>query len=190
MRQYSLSDQANGESYRISVKREAMGVPGLVSNFLHDGLRLGDEVELFAPAGDFVFKNKGKPVVAISAGVGLTPMQAILESLAEQRSEAEVHYLHACENHEQHSFKKRVKQLATKLNLIHHTWYNQDHDPEESVHHGLMDLSTITTLPLEDGDFYLCGPVGFMQFAKQQLQNLGVDSDRIHYEVFGPHQDF
>jgi nitric oxide dioxygenase len=83
-----------------------------------------------------------------------------------------------------------VKQLATKLNLIHHTWYNQDHDPEESVHHGLMDLSTITTLPLEDGDFYLCGPVGFMQFAKQQLQNLGVDSDRIHYEVFGPHQDF
>ena len=190
MRQYSLSDQANGESYRISVKREAMGVPGLVSNFLHDGLRLGDEVELFAPAGDFVFKNKNKPVVAISAGVGLTPMQAILETLAEARSDIAVHYLHACENHEQHSFKKRIKQLATKLDLTHHTWYNQDHDAEANIHHGLMDLSTITTLPLEEGEFYLCGPVGFMQFAKQQLLNLGVDADRIHYEVFGPHQDF
>jgi len=190
MRQYSLSDQANGESYRVSVKREAMGVPGLVSNFLHDGLRLGDEVELFAPAGDFVFTNKNKPVVAISAGVGLTPMQAILETLAEARSDIAVHYLHACENHEQHSFKKRVKQLATKLDLTHHTWYNQDHDAEQNIHHGLMDMSTITTLPLEDGDFYLCGPLGFMQFAKQQLLNLGVDSDRIHYEVFGPHQDF
>ncbi len=190
MRQYSLSDQANGESYRISVKREAMGVPGLVSNFLHDGLRLGDEVDLFAPAGDFVFTNKNKPVVAISAGVGLTPMQAILETLAEARSDIAVHYLHACENHEQHSFKKRVKQLATKLDLTHHTWYNQDHDAEQNIHHGLMDMSTITTLPLEEGDFYLCGPVGFMQFAKQQLLNLGVDSDRIHYEVFGPHQDF
>jgi len=190
MRQYSLSDQANGESYRISVKREAMGVPGLVSNFLHDGLRLGDEVELFAPAGDFVFTNKNKPVVAISAGVGLTPMQAILETLAEARSDIAVHYLHACENHEQHSFKKRVKQLATKLDLTHHTWYNQDHDAEENIHHGLMDMSLLTTLPLEEGDFYLCGPVGFMQFAKQQLLNLGVESDRIHYEVFGPHQDF
>lgn len=190
MRQYSLSDQANGESYRISVKREAMGVPGLVSNFLHDGLRLGDEVELFAPAGDFVFKNRSKPVVAISAGVGLTPMQAILETLAEARSEVPVHYLHACENHEQHSFKKRLKQLATKLDLTHHTWYNQDHDAEQNIHHGLMDMTTISTLPLEEGDFYLCGPVGFMQFAKQQLLNLGVDSDRIHYEVFGPHQDF
>ena len=189
MRQYSLSTSPNAETYRISVKREAMGVPGIVSNYLHDALRLGEEVELYPPAGDFVFHNNAKPVVTISAGVGLTPMQAILETLAECGYQAPVFYLHACENHQQHSFKKRLKQLAKQLNLTHHTWYNQEDTQEDNIHHGLMDLSTLDDLPLTEGDFYLCGPVGFMLFAKQQLVNLGVAIERIHYEMFGPHQE-
>ena len=189
MRQYSLSTSPNAETYRISVKREAMGVPGIVSNYLHDALRLGEEVELYPPAGDFVFHNNAKPVVTISAGVGLTPMQAILETLAECGYQAPVFYLHACENHQQHSFKKRLKQLAKQLNLTHHTWYNQEDTQEDNIHHGLMDLSTLDNLPLTEGDFYLCGPVGFMLFAKQQLVNLGVAIERIHYEMFGPHQE-
>ena len=189
MRQYSLSTSPNAETYRISVKREAMGVPGIVSNYLHDALRLGEEVELYPPAGDFVFHNNAKPVVTISAGVGLTPMQAILETLAECGYHAPVFYLHACENQQQHSFKKRLKQLGQQLNLTHHTWYNQEVTSEDNIHHGLMDLTTLDNLPLTDGDFYLCGPVGFMLFAKQQLVNLGVAIERIHYEMFGPHQE-
>lgn len=189
IRQYSLSDTANGETYRISVKREAMGVPGIVSNYLHDGLRLNDEVELFAPAGDFFFVDRNRPVVTLSAGVGLTPMISILENLAQKGYSQPVMHLHACENHQQHSFKKRVLQLTQALNLTHHTWYNNDHSEDPLIHHGLMDLSSIDNLPLENGDFYLCGPIGFMKFAKQQLETFGVSTDRIHYEVFGPHQD-
>ncbi|MBN3561007.1 NO-inducible flavohemoprotein [Aliamphritea spongicola] len=191
IRQYSLSDTPNGETYRISVKREAMGVPGQVSNYLHDGLRLNQEVELLAPAGDFLFTDRQRPVVAISAGVGLTPMISILETLAKQGYSQPIHYLHACENVEQHSFRKRVNQLAEVLPLTAHTWYNQDHSDAANTHHGLMDLSLIKEeLPLNDGDFYLCGPTPFMRFIKQQLLNLGAAEDQIHYEVFGPHQDF
>jgi nitric oxide dioxygenase len=195
-RQYSLSDTANGNTYRISVKREIIGTPGVVSNYLHDSLRLGDEVTLYPPAGDFCYQEKTTPVVLISAGVGLTPMQSILETLAKNTQEnthnhqcPDIYYLHACNNTNEHSFNQRVLALSHILPLQHHTWYANDESTSQYIHHGFMDISDIKdTLPLTNGDFYICGPVAFMQFAQQQLIALGVPSERIHYEVFGPHE--
>ncbi|MEW6996321.1 NO-inducible flavohemoprotein [Colwelliaceae bacterium BS250] len=186
IRQYSLSDMPNGSTYRISVKREILGVPGIVSNFLHDGLSVGDVINVNAPAGDFFFVNRDAPVVLLSAGVGITPMQSMMELLAAQDYRLPVHYLHACENAEQHSFHPRVSELSAANNWQHTTWYNKTESEDANIKHGFMDLST-EELPLTDGDFYLCGPIPFMQFAKQQLLTLGVCEDRVHYEVFGPH---
>jgi nitric oxide dioxygenase len=187
IRQYSLSDKSNGENYRISVKREIIGIPGKVSNYLHDNINIGDEVNLYAPAGDFLFVNGNKPVVLISAGVGITPMQAMLETLAEQSYQETVHYLHACENSKQHSFSPRTAQLINDNNWQQHIWYQNEESDLQNTYHGFMDFSEVT-LPINDGDFYLCGPIGFMQFAKQQLLTLNVPENNIHYEVFGPHQ--
>lgn len=190
IRQYSLSGKANRENYRISVKREIVGTPGIVSNYLHDGLRLGDEVTLYAPAGDFYLKKSSAPVVLISAGVGLTPMQAMLETALEDEKE-DIHFLHACENSEQHSFKKRLSKLVEQNKVTSHIWYKSETISTDSAHHGYMDIASIEDqLPLDSAEFYLCGPVGFMQFAKQQLLTLGVNSDSVHYEVFGPHESF
>lgn len=197
IRQYSLSTAANSHSYQISVKREVIEQPGIVSNFLHDGLRLGDQVELFAPAGDFYFEDKQAPVVLVSAGVGLTPMQAMLETFAANQYDQPVFNLHACQNRYQHSFIRRNQALTQKLKLTNHVWYQDvQHEAgtgslaEFEQHHGYMDFAAIAdTLPMENADFYICGPVGFMRFAKQQLQTLGVDESRIHYEVFGPHAE-
>ena len=186
IRQYSLSTAANGKTYRISVKREVNGVPGVVSNYLHDGLNVGDEVNLYAPAGDFYFVDRKAPVVLLSAGVGVTPMQSILETLAADKYSEQVHYLHACENSKQHSFAQRVQQLTTENPWQQYTWYRSEESDSEQIGHGVMDFST-RDLPLSNGDFYLCGPIPFMQFAKQQLLTLGVSEDRVHYEVFGPH---
>ncbi|TRX56459.1 NO-inducible flavohemoprotein [Thalassomonas sp. M1454] len=186
IRQYSLSTAANGKTYRISVKREVNGVPGLVSNYLHDSVNVGDEVNLYAPAGDFYFIDRKAPVVLLSAGVGITPMQSILETLAANEYSEPVHYLHACENSQQHSFIERVKQLTADKPWQQYTWYRNEESDNENIGNGVMDLST-RNLPLSNGDFYLCGPIGFMQFAKQQLLKLGVAEDRVHYEVFGPH---
>ncbi|MDG1731949.1 MAG: NO-inducible flavohemoprotein [Thalassotalea sp.] len=186
IRQYSLSTAANGKTYRISVKREVNGVPGVVSNYLHDGVNVGDEVNLYAPAGDFYFIDRKAPVVLLSAGVGITPMQSILETLAANDYSEPVHYLHACENSQQHSFNERVEHLTADKPWQQYTWYRNEKSDSENIGHGVMDLST-RDLPLSNGDFYLCGPIAFMQFAKQQLLSLGVNETRVHYEVFGPH---
>jgi nitric oxide dioxygenase len=169
---------------------------------LHDGLRLADEVTLYAPAGDFFLNKTDAPVVLISAGVGLTPMQSMLETLlAEQGSKEEsslqksaqkkIHFLHACENSGQHSFKKRLASLVQQNKVKALTWYKSETLEQADIHQGYMDLAAVEEqLPLALGDFYLCGPVAFMQFAKQQLVTLGVNDTRIHYEVFGPHESF
>lgn len=190
IRQYSLSDSPNGSTYRISVKRETLGVPGVVSNYLHKSIQEGDVVKLRSPAGDFFFEDRDSPVVLVSAGVGVTPMQAMLEKLAQQQYQHEVYYLHACENQLQHSFAQRTELLANENNWQIHTWYA---DPIETLplnaKRGLMDFDQVN-LPFGQANFYLCGPVAFMKYAKQQLLNQGVAEQRIHYEVFGPHTDF
>ncbi|QBY05349.1 NO-inducible flavohemoprotein [Thalassotalea sp. HSM 43] len=190
IRQYSLSTAANGKQYRISVKREQGQIQGLMSNYLHDHIQVGDLLDLHPPAGDFFFIDKQQPVVLISAGVGVTPMQAMLDTLAAQGYQQQVSYLHACENAQQHSFNSHTQSICQQHGWQHFTWYNQDVPAGdtlgENIATGFMDFSQVS-LPLSQGDFYLCGPLGFMEFAKQQLLNLGVSEERIHYEVFGPH---
>ena len=190
-RQYSLSTAPNNQTYRISVKREGIDDrSGVISNYLHDHLNVGDEIEAMPPAGDFFLKDNKTPVVLISGGVGLTPMQAMLNTLAKQQYSHPVSYLHACAHQGQHSFKDHVNSLKDQLNLSVHTWYEQANREEEGVLNGMMQLEAIKdSLPLTNGEFYLCGPVGFMMFVKQQLLTLGVEADRIHYELFGPHQE-
>ena len=193
IRQYSLSAKANNESYRISVKREVSEVAGvlskgIVSNYLHDELHIGDDVDLYAPAGDFFFTDRQRPVVLLSAGVGITPMQAMLETLAHQGYNNQVHYLHACENSEQHSFSAKTTSLISDNNWQQAIWYRDEVSEQAHIHHGMMDLTKVE-LPIEHGNFYLCGPIAFMQFAKQKLLDLGVVMENIHYEVFGPHAD-
>lgn len=161
MRQYSLSDRDNGRSYRISVKREQHSdTPGVVSNYLHDHVQIGDEIELMPPAGDFMLQQTAAPRVLISAGVGITPMMAMLETLVEQAARdtttavPPLLFLHACENVEQHSFTKRLQQLTQQTPWLHSAvWYR--HTKETASTHiappnnsnkpliftGTMDLS-------------------------------------------------
>lgn len=194
IRQYSLSDKASGSHYRISVKRETQPQPGLVSNYLHDDVHEGDVVHVLPPAGDFYLKHPTAPTVLISAGVGLTPMMAMLETIVDSGKNPPVWFLHACEQQQQHSFATRVRTLANHHDNVHHVvWYHQATVADlqhTDVYAGLMDLSLLKAqLPLTQGYFYLCGPVGFMAFAKQQLLALGVAPSHIHYEVFGPHNE-
>ncbi|MGF1844702.1 NO-inducible flavohemoprotein [Vibrio clamense] len=191
IRQYSLSQKPNGKTYRISVKREGVNTDnvGLVSNHLHDNVEVGDSVKLYAPAGDFYYVEREKPVVLISAGVGVTPMQAMLQSLSGVEDK-QVTYLHACETQEQHSFIEDVNDLISINGWNQKTWYRCSNEKIAASHQhfGEMNLDSITSeLPLDNGDFYVCGPVPFMDFVVKQLDELNVPRDRVHYEVFGPH---
>ncbi|AOW84555.1 NO-inducible flavohemoprotein [Vibrio mimicus] len=185
IRQYSLSQGSNGKDYRISVKREGVGSdnPGVVSHYLHNKVKVGDSVKLYAPAGDFFYVERNRPVVLISAGVGATPMQAILHTLAEQ-NKSEVTYLYACNSAKEHTFAQETAKLVAEHGWQQQIWYR-----DEASEHALQGEIQLTeaSLPVQDGDFYLCGPIGFMQYVVRQLLELGVEKERIHYEVFGPH---
>lgn len=191
MRQYSLSDKPNSSTYRISVKREQGEVNGLVSNHLHDSVEQGDVLDILPPAGDFFLQHQHLPTVLISAGVGLTPMMSMLEATVDSHPQTPIHFLHACENPEQHSFTQRVAELekiTPELNA--YTWYANHAPEQDNVFSGLMSLAPMAQqLPLGSGNFYICGPTGFMSFIKNQLLDLGVKDAQIHYEVFGPHSD-
>lgn len=183
IRQYSLSHKPNGKTYRISVKREVGEYNGLVSNYMHDSVSVGDIVRLYAPAGDFYLQDNRAPTVLISAGVGATPMQAMLHQLADQK-QANVSYLYACNNAEQHTFKQETQALIDEQGWKQYTWYLND----EADYKGQMDISLITDeLDFDTAHFYLCGPIAFMESVVKQLTEQGVERERLHYEVFGPH---
>ncbi|SON50732.1 NO-inducible flavohemoprotein [Vibrio tapetis] len=185
IRQYSLSDAPNGKSYRISVKKESLGI---VSKYLHDDLLVGDIVKLAPPCGDFFFNSEEtSPVALISGGVGITPMMSMLESVKASH-QAPIHWLHATDNAQRHGFKQHLQSLEETHALVtSHTWYREGE--EANVHSGLMDLSKIeSSITWTTTQFYMCGPVVFMQSIAKQLLDLGVKAEQIHYECFGPHK--
>ncbi len=190
IRQYSLSDAPNGKSYRISVKRDSEGV---VSQLLHDKFAVGDELAVIPPAGDFFLKTSAeKPLTLISGGVGLTPVMSMLNQRLNGET-AETLWLHASEDGAAHAFGEEINHKLTQHNkLAAYTWYRAPGATDIQGSHydfaGTMDLNAINgTLPT-NGDFYICGPVGFMAHVKAQLTTMGVADAQIHYEVFGPHK--
>lgn len=188
IRQYSLTRKANHKGYRIAVKREE---GGQVSSWLHDRAEVGDVVNLAAPAGDFFLQvDPTNPVTLISAGVGQTPMLAMLDTLAAAGHPAQVNWLHAAENGSVHAFANEVAALGSQLpHFTSHIWYRTPAADDSYDTRGLMELRPLQSqLVAPQMQFYLCGPVGFMQFAASQLVALGVSADRIHYECFGPHK--
>lgn len=191
IRQYSLSDKANGRSYRISVKREQSPLPGRVSNYLHQFVNEGDELELLPPAGNFYLQSTEVPTVLISGGVGITPMMAMLETLCATEAPPPVWFLHATEHAGQHSFVERVDSLADSVRALKvYYWHRQQQSHSNTVFCGLIDLQRLSDeLPLAAGQFYICGPIDFMKTVKGQLLAMDVPVEHIHYEVFGPHSD-
>lgn len=192
IRQYSLTRKADGKGYRIAVKRED---GGQVSSWLHNSANVGDVVHLAAPAGDFFMSvENNTPVTLISAGVGQTPMLAMLDTLAKSSHTAQVNWFHAAENGDVHAFADEVKTLGSSLpRFTAHTWYRQPTEADRQAaafdSEGLMDLSAMEGAFSDPAmQFYLCGPVGFMQFAAKQLVELRVEPESIHYECFGPHK--
>ena len=192
IRQYSMTRKADGKGYRIAVKREN---GGQVSNWLHNEAKEGDIVHLAAPAGDFFLDvSPQMPVTLISGGVGQTPMLAMLDTLAKNHHPAQVNWFHAAENGEVHAFADEVNALGAELpHFTSHLWYRSPTEADRQAaafdSEGLMALEPLAAnLQNPEMQFYLCGPVAFMQHAAKQLVALGVSSDRIHYECFGPHK--
>ncbi|MGI9280566.1 MAG: NO-inducible flavohemoprotein [Endozoicomonas sp.] len=194
IRQYSLSDAANGKSYRISVKREGAGdTQGLISNYLHDDVQVGDVVELSPPAGDFFLDtNNESPVVLLSGGVGVTPLLSMLNTLTALNTSEPIRFVHSALNGSTHAFSDHVNALAEKHDNVEKVvFYDEPAESDQNYDHaGRTDLGLIREqIEIPGAHYYFCGPLGYMSMVNETLQGWGVPSENIHYEVFGPHKN-
>ncbi|MZD08047.1 hemin transporter [Streptomyces sp. SID5785] len=185
IRQYSLTGAPSAATRSIAVKRVpgTDGTPdGEVSQHLHTHVRPGDLLRVSAPYGDLVLEADGAPLLLASAGIGCTPMLAMLDDLAGTGHDAPVTVLHADRSPATHALREDHEALAAKLpDAAVHFWYEQGGAGDRT---GLMDLSDVTVAPGTRA--YLCGPLPFMRAARGQLLAKGVAAADIHYEVFGP----
>lgn len=189
-RQYSLTKADNGKHRQFAVKR-VHGLPtpdGEMSNLLHNEVQVGDEVVLSAPFGDVVLEYTDRPVVLASAGIGITPMAGMLSHLVKSGSQRQVMLLHADDSPASFPLRAQVTEdLAQLPDGSLSAWFLEPAasgaDPGSGFE-GFMDVTAVD-LP-EDAEYYLCGPLPFLQSVRSALVAKGVPAKDIQYEVFGP----
>ncbi len=189
LRNYSLSGPPDADSYRITVKRER---DGAASGYLHGRLAVGDRLEIAAPRGAFILDESQAPVLLISAGIGATPVLAMLHALAEEHSDRDVWWLHGARNGREHPFAAEARALLDSLPSAHaHICYSRP-EPSDLQGRDFDDAGRLTAsllaqleLPL-DATAYLCGPAPFMEEVSAGLAAIGLEAVDIHTEPFGP----
>ncbi len=189
LRNYSLSGPPDADYYRITVKREHAGA---ASSYLHTRLRVGAQLEIAAPRGTFILDRTNAPVLLISAGIGATPVLAMLHALATEHTEREIWWLHGARSSRDQSFPAEVRALLSSLpNVRTHVCYSRpgpdDLEGRDFDSAGRLTASLLVQLaPPRDAEVYLCGPMPFMEEISAGLAAIGIDASRIHTEPFGP----
>ena len=176
LRSYSLSGAPRNGEYRISVKREDHGV---VSRWLHTHIEPGSVIDAAAPRGDFFLTDESAPVILLSAGIGVTPVLAMLHALSVARSDRDIWWLHTARNRETDAFAAEVTDLTKTLPQARQLLFYTETQ-------GRLDGHTIGALGLPtNGVAYLCGPTKFMSDMHDALVGIGMDHARIRSELFG-----
>src|SRR5437870_2302108 len=186
-RSYSLSGSLSTQRYRISVKIEPNGAAG---TYLREHVRVGDALDVSSPRGSFILQSGERPVVLLSAGIGATPVLAMLYALAAVRSTRQVLWLHAARDRQHHPFAAEVRRLM--LALTHGRSYvcyskpdSRDKMGEDFDATGHLSRSVLNEVGVpREADVYLCGPTRFMADMKEALATVGVAPERIHVELF------
>ncbi len=186
-RSYSLSGPLSAERWRITVKSEPNGAAG---DYLRDHVRVGDALDVSAPRGSFVLESGQRPVVLLSAGIGATPVLAILHELARDRSTRSVSWIHSARDRQHHPFAAEVRGLMLALPHGHsHVCYSRpgpaDKIGEDFDAPGHLSRSVLDEVGVpRDAEVYVCGPTRFMADMKEALGDLGVARERVHVEIF------
>lgn len=184
LRHYSLYSAHTDEGIKFAVRRDNRNEHyGLVSNYLHDEVEVGDTILLSAPAGDFALNQdlmgqNDIPLVLISAGVGVTPILSMLEAQIASNPKRPIIWAYACQNEQHHAFDKQVNQLLASAKDVEKQVFYFDSGK-------LLDDRYLATLP-EPADIYVCGSMPFMESIIDGLTALNHGLDKVHYEPFGP----
>jgi ferredoxin-NADP reductase/MOSC domain-containing protein YiiM len=189
LRNYSLSDLPAEDHYRVSVKLEENGA---ASTYLHAHVSVGDVLDVAAPRGAFTLASDNQKIVLISAGVGATPVLAMLHALAAETSPRQIWWLYGARNREDHPFAEEARGLIKVLPAAKsYVGYSRP-GAEDRAGIDFDAAGRIGTEVLEkigvprDADFYLCGPRAFMDELTAGLKSWGVAGNHVHSELFGP----
>jgi ferredoxin-NADP reductase/MOSC domain-containing protein YiiM len=188
IRSYSLSHPPGADGFRISVKQEPDGAG---STYLQTRVQIGDTIEAAAPRGSFTLRAGTQPVVLVSAGVGATPVLAMLHALAAAQDPREVWWVHGARNGAEHAFAGEVDGLLTALPHAHRIVSYSRPEPDDTPgaafdRNGRISIETITdaAIPVE-ADYYLCGPDAFMRSLSAALTARGTVPEHVAMELFG-----
>jgi ferredoxin-NADP reductase len=188
LRSYSLSSEPSAERWRLSIKREPNGAAG---GYVDTVLKVGDVIETSAPRGSFTLGQGDGPVILLSAGIGLTPVLAMLHALAVSGSRRDVWWVHGARNGAEHAFAAEARALLKSLPGGHsHIRYSApgptDRPGVDFDGPGRLGVQVFKELGApREADFYLCGPGAFMSGLIADLMNWGVPAERLHSENFG-----
>ena len=197
---YSLSDGSqHNDYYRVSIKRVAAPTatpeapPGVASNYFHDFVQTGDLLDVKAPSGNFYLDlTRRRPIVLIGAGVGITPVLSMLNSITHYGLKNDVWFFYGVRNSDEHIMRDHLVALARenerlKLNICYSDPLeadekNRDYDFDERVTADLLSR----VLPNNNFEFFICGPPPMMESLTQDLRSWGVPDGHVHFEAFGP----
>jgi ferredoxin-NADP reductase/MOSC domain-containing protein YiiM len=187
VRSYSLSLAPNAATYRISVKQEPHGQ---ASSYLNHDLRAGDALDVAAPRGDFVLDEGTGPVLLISAGIGVTPVLAMLNQLAAGHSQRVIWWLHGARGPREHPFAAQAHALlATLPHACEQVFYSAATPAELRAAHaaaGHITMEALAGRGVPPGsNAYICGPASFMADMGAALTAIGLGPAAIHTELFG-----
>ena len=181
IRQYSLSDAAATDYYRITVKCEAHG---LASNHLHDS-QVGDQLLCRPPAGVFTCNNTLQPLVLIAGGVGITPIFAMLKENLQNGVEGEnILFINCARNKDLLIFDAELAKLSAEYGFTYKACLESG---DEGDYTGFLNEQVLDRwMADKSANVYFCGPLPFMKAINSALLNTGFEADQLNYEVFGP----
>jgi nitric oxide dioxygenase len=187
-RQYTVSSTASGRRLQITVGRVrgVDGAPdGQVSSFIHENVKVGDVLEISAPAGDLLVESSDGPLLLATAGAGITTALPIVEHVARTQPQRKVIVAHADKTAQDHALRETVEHVGRQIDdFTTYRWYESVDPDDDKSRQGLMNLSEVP-LP-DDVHVFMCGPLPFMRHVRSGLLDRGVPAERIYYEVFGP----
>ena len=178
-RQYTVV-KADATSLTIAVKKvEAVekSPAGMVSNTLHNDINEGDVVEVSFPVGEFNLPEGNGELCLLSAGIGITPLFAMLKEAVQKDPTRKISFVHVCKNKEAIPFREELALVVKEGNVSFEVF--------ETSEHGRPSEVFFKSLVSQGADYCICGPVPFMKLAASELVKNGVAENKIHAEKFG-----